>query len=471
MIKWKEYNRIIETLLDAWIILNNPEISHLLKTKKLVSTNINGVLAQQFISNSFKKWRQIDAQRLELEEWLDWIKSKTDLLLKIKLEWRPIIIIVSWWSSSWKTSKVSEELLAYYKTLWVSIVKISADSFFHGPTFMTWEKTKWVYINYDMPEAVNMELCKQKLQQLKDWKTITIPSYDFQNDPIADAVKINPAQIVIIEWMFTLKDWFYDLWDIRAFVDVSTHWRLIRRITRDSGKNWRTGKTPEQVFRDVMSEVEPGDDTYVKPQINNADIIISNDRNALIESVRIDKIEKQLKYQYNNIPFLEIFKVLNSHWFTIQKPTTHIDTFWEPIKGFWTEWEIFRIRESSEEESKLQLTYKFSSKNSQSRTERIINFPIVEDDINLIKPYYKEVWRIEKIRIKFKKWSIIIAIDTDVTLNDWLWMVSYWWNFIEIQWYKNEKELDIYKKIIELLTKEPWTNESYFDMLKEFKNI
>gem|GEM_PF-3029234 len=62
-----------------------------------------------------------------------------------------------------------------------------------------------------------------------------------------------------------------------------------------------------------MSEVEPGDDTYVKPQINNADIIISNDRNALIESVRIDKIEKQLKYQYNNIPFLEIFKVLNSH--------------------------------------------------------------------------------------------------------------------------------------------------------------
>lgn len=468
---WGNSNRIAELSDWAKLIIDRAEWRNFIEITTLVSKDINAVLWEK----TLRLMKQKNVVKMSLEEGVSSIISQLEKLLLAKTDWKPIVLLIAWWSSSGKTSKVSEEVLGHFKKGWIGIQILSMDNFYFGPKYMQEQNNKWNPLNYDQPESINIALLKEKLELLKQWKTVKTPEYNFKDDPVPDSITINPSKIIIVEWLFTLQDGFGDIWDLWVFVEVSPHGRLIRRIIRDS-LQWRSGKTPTQVFRDVLKEVEPMDDKYIKPQINTADIVIVNDYHAPREAFRIQNTESQTKYSFNNwegtttIPFLKIKRELIALWFEILPWSKHIDTFFESSHWYDNNWEVFRLRKSSKKDWSLQITYKYAEKKWYNRVESIISFPIEESDRELLKKYYKEIWKVTKHRIKFVRGWITITTDFDIILKlSWEKEINVW-NYLEIQWEKNNKELRIYQEIVEWIVGNLSTEESYFDMMHNLKN-
>lgn len=455
---------------QAWNLFKKINEDDILQEMTLVSSNLSEILNKRYF-----EWRN-NPERLNLEMWIELIISRINSLLLVKESNTPIVLLVAWWSSSWKTSKVADEVMKFFLKSWITTQTISMDSFYFGPSYMRKQRQAWNPINYDEPQAINIALLKEKLELLKKWETILIPDYNFRDDPVPEAIEINPSKIIIVEWLFTLQDDFYDIWDLWVFVEVSAHWRLIRRIIRDS-LQWRTTKTPTQVFRDVFKEVEPMDDKHVKPQIPNANIVISNDYTASKEAPRITNTEYQTKYPLLSIqkwiksqitPLLKLKQILISYWFQEQIWTTHEDVFFESKAWYESNWEVFRLRDTNKKGGNPQVTYKYSEKEGEERYECILSFPIEEVDKSLLDSYYKRIWKITKKRTKYSKDWITITIDTDVQLQlEWGRVIEIW-NFVEVQW-KNEALVKHYKKVLEEITLNRAIDKSYFEMMQELK--
>ena len=235
----------------------------------------NGSLSSQWLTESvidkMKKENErpyLEAIRLNLSDWIGWIiKWALNLIGKTEKD-RPIFIWISWGSNSWKTSKVTDEVIRKLEAEWVTVTKISMDDFCFWPTYLKKILKEWDVLNFDAPYSYDMELWKTKLNELMAGKDVKINTYDFKNDPKIDAQDIPKTQVYILEWLYILYD--DDLksrCDLRAFVDVSSHWRVMRRLTRDawgsSWEVWRTWQSHLNVLEQILSTVEPMDKQYI----------------------------------------------------------------------------------------------------------------------------------------------------------------------------------------------------------------
>lgn len=54
-------------------------------------------------------------------------------------------------------------------------------------------------LNWDHPDALDLQLAADKIAQLKSGVGADIPSYNFRDDPIPDALHIEPQDVIIIE--------------------------------------------------------------------------------------------------------------------------------------------------------------------------------------------------------------------------------------------------------------------------------
>lgn len=126
--------------------------------------------------------------------------------------------------------------------------------------------------NKDIPEALNLELIKQNLVDLKKGKEIEKPVYTFglHKDSIE---KIKAKSVIILDGIFALNSLFINQLDFKIFVDAEESIRLSRRITRDIDER---GFTKEHVLKRWSESVQPMYLKYVLPQKEKADLIIEN---------------------------------------------------------------------------------------------------------------------------------------------------------------------------------------------------
>ncbi len=128
-------------------------------------------------------------------------------------------------------------------------------------------------INFDHPHALETSLLVQHLRQLKDWKPVHQPVYDFATYKRLDQTSpIQPKNIVIVEGIliFVEKE-LRDLMDIKIFVDTDADERLLRRLKRDLVER---GRSVESVFQQYVSTVKPMHLEFVEPSKRWADVII-----------------------------------------------------------------------------------------------------------------------------------------------------------------------------------------------------
>jgi uridine kinase len=128
-------------------------------------------------------------------------------------------------------------------------------------------------VNFDHPNSLETELMIQHIQQLKDWKPVELPVYDFTHHSRTDQiVHIEPQKVILVEGILILAEpELRSLLDVKIFVDTDPDVRLIRRMLRDITER---GRTAESVINQYLKTVRPMHLEFVEPSKRYADVII-----------------------------------------------------------------------------------------------------------------------------------------------------------------------------------------------------
>ena len=185
---------------------------------------------------------------------------------------KPLLILIAGGTASGKTTVV-KKIELHFDSSDVSVVCM--DNYYKMRTGMSLTDRKRV--NYDHPDALDMDLLKRQLRELLDGKAIECPVYNFSehNRDGEKTITINPTKVIILEGILSLYDEeIRNMANILIYVESEADIRFIRRLKRDIVSR---GRTIDEVIDQYLTTVKPMYDAYVAPTKRFADIIIPND--------------------------------------------------------------------------------------------------------------------------------------------------------------------------------------------------
>ncbi len=199
---------------------------------------------------------------------------------------KPVLILIAGGTASGKTTVVEQ----ITKKLPKDVSVICMDNYYKQRDDLPFEKRK--KINYDHPDALDLDLLKQHILALLDNRSIDCPVYNFaeHNRDKSKTLLIHPAKVIIIEGILALYDKaIRDLADIQIFVESDADVRFIRRLKRDMEER---GRSLDNVIEQYLTTVKPMFEAYVVPTKRFADIIIPNDTK---HDIAIDILSTKIK--------------------------------------------------------------------------------------------------------------------------------------------------------------------------------
>lgn len=149
-------------------------------------------------------------------------------------------------------------------------------------------------INFDEPDAIEWSLLVDHLKQLKEGKTVNMPTYSYLTcTRQEETVEVHPNDVVIVEGILVLTDpTIREMLDIKVFVDADPDDRLIRVIARDCIER---GRTPEIVINRYQEVLKPMHCQYIEPSKRYADLIVpQGGSNIVAINLLTDYIESRL---------------------------------------------------------------------------------------------------------------------------------------------------------------------------------
>ena len=202
------------------------------------------------------------------------------------------IIGIAGGSASGKTTianKLKEMSLDYGQ---VNIIRLD-DYYLDHPELVLEERKK---INYDHPNAFDVELLTKHIQQLRHGKKVDVPQYDFVNHCRKRTVTpVEPSKVLIIEGILVLAiPEISDLLDIKLFVDTPDDIRFIRRLSRDVHQRRRS---LDSVIQQYLNTVRPMHKAFVEPSKSISDLIIPEGGH---NSIAIDLVFKNILAMLNH---------------------------------------------------------------------------------------------------------------------------------------------------------------------------
>jgi uridine kinase len=128
-------------------------------------------------------------------------------------------------------------------------------------------------VNYDHPDALELDLLAKHVDELLAGRPIDRPSYDFAcHDRAKQPLRVEPAPVIIVEGILVLADEeLRRRFNVRLFVDTDADIRLMRRIRRDLEQR---GRSFAQVRKQYYDTVRPMHMAFVEPSKRFAHIII-----------------------------------------------------------------------------------------------------------------------------------------------------------------------------------------------------
>ncbi len=128
-------------------------------------------------------------------------------------------------------------------------------------------------MNYDEPAAIEWPLLVKQITDLKEGKSVEMPTYDFITCSRQEkTIHLEPREVVVVEGILVLTDKsLRDMLDVKVFVDADDDERLIRVIHRDCIER---GRTPQMVIDRYQETLKPMHELYIAPSKRYADLII-----------------------------------------------------------------------------------------------------------------------------------------------------------------------------------------------------
>lgn len=150
-------------------------------------------------------------------------------------------------------------------------------------------------INFDEPAAIDWPLLVEQLKELKQGKTIQMPTYSYltcTRQP--ETVTVKPTDVVLVEGILVLCDApLCEMMDVKVFVDADPDDRLIRVIARDTAER---GRTPMMVISRYQKVLKPMHELYIEPSKRFADLIVpQGGENSVAINMLSDYIKSHIR--------------------------------------------------------------------------------------------------------------------------------------------------------------------------------
>ena len=151
------------------------------------------------------------------------------------------------------------------------IVTVSQDRYYRDLAHL--DSHQRSHHNFDHPDAIEEELLKEHIGQLKSGKPAPLPVYDFaRHVRVAATEWADPQPVILVEGILILAiPSFRNLLDIKLFVDTDADLRFIRRLQRDMAERERT---VDGVVDQYLATVRPMHLEFVESSKRWADVII-----------------------------------------------------------------------------------------------------------------------------------------------------------------------------------------------------
>ncbi len=149
---------------------------------------------------------------------------------------------------------------------------LELDRYYHSRSELL--PTERATVNYDHPDALELDLLAQHLLTLKAGQSIVAPAYDFVThcrDP-HKASRIDPKPVIIVEGILIfVAPALREIFDRKIFVDAPEEVRFARRLERDTRQR---GRMTDGVRQQWQSTVQPMHREFCEPGRAYADRII-----------------------------------------------------------------------------------------------------------------------------------------------------------------------------------------------------
>ncbi len=205
-----------------------------------------------------------------------------------------LIIGIAGGTGSGKTTVVNKIISSFPAG---EVAVIPQDSYYKDSSHIPPEERQ--KINFDEPAAIEWTLLVEHLQQLREGKTIQMPTYSYLTcTRQAETVEVKPCEVVIVEGILVLTDpLLRQMMDVKCFVDADPDDRLIRVIARDCVER---GRTPMMVINRYQDVLKPMHLQYIEPTKRYADLIIpQGGTNTVAIGLLTDYIQGRLNQSSN----------------------------------------------------------------------------------------------------------------------------------------------------------------------------
>lgn len=180
---------------------------------------------------------------------------------------RPLVIGVAGGSGSGKTTiaRQIDEAVGFGSVL------VEMDAYYKDLGHLPLAERKKV--NYDHPDALDLDLLVAQLDMLLAGQAIDKPTYDYAAFTRAErTVRVESMDVIIVEGILLFVDArVRDRCDIRVFVDVDGDVRFIRRLQRDVEER---GRSMDSVVAQYLTTVRPMHLEFVEPSKRWAHVIL-----------------------------------------------------------------------------------------------------------------------------------------------------------------------------------------------------
>jgi uridine kinase len=150
-------------------------------------------------------------------------------------------------------------------------------------------------INFDHPDSLDTDLLIEHIKQLKEWKSIDLPVYDFKTHTRTPrSLTVQPQSVIIVEGILIfVEQALRDEFDVKIFVDTNPDIRFIRRLQRDIAER---GRTTDSVIKQYLNTVRPMHLEFVEPSKRYADVIIpEGGRNTVAMDMVVARLRDLLR--------------------------------------------------------------------------------------------------------------------------------------------------------------------------------
>ena len=203
---------------------------------------------------------------------------------------KPLIIGIAGGTGSGKTTVAKKIAQALPQA---SIAFLDMDGYYRNFAHLPMDERR--EINWDHPEAFDLDLFVSHLEQLARGEPVEKPVYEFTTHLRSSRTeRITPADVIVVDGILLFVDErVRALCDVKVFVDADPDIRLVRRIQRDMSERDRP---LEEILQQYLTTVRPMQQQFVEPSKRYADIILPRGgENAVAIEMILTTIQRRLE--------------------------------------------------------------------------------------------------------------------------------------------------------------------------------